>query len=67
MSPKTINKTDVVSENGIKAKRGRKSKKELMASLNIEQIIKPKDIIKKIFDLEKEILIDIHELKKIII
>jgi hypothetical protein len=46
MSPKTINKTDVVSENGIKAKRGRKSKKELMASLNIEQIIKPKDIIK---------------------
>jgi len=43
MGPKIINKTDVVSENGIKAKRGRKSKKELMASLNMEQIIKPKD------------------------
>jgi len=43
MGPKIINKTDVVSENGIKAKRGRKSKKELMASLNMEQISKPKD------------------------
>jgi hypothetical protein len=46
MGPKILKNTDNVNETGvepIKAKRGRKSKKELMASLNMEQIIKPKD------------------------
>jgi hypothetical protein len=61
MSPKTINKTDVVSETAIKAKRGRKSKKELMASLNIEQIIKPKDIIKTTEISNKIISLSVNE------
>ena len=46
MGPKILKNTDNVNETSaepIKAKRGRKSKKELMASLNMEQIIKPKD------------------------
>ena len=36
----------VVVGEAIKAKRGRKSKKELMASLNMEMIVKDKDVIK---------------------
>jgi hypothetical protein len=49
MGPKVVKKTENVVENGteaIKAKRGRKSKKELMASLNMELIVKDKDIPK---------------------
>ena len=42
MGPKIINK--VVSEPTVKAKRGRKSKKELMASLNMEPFDKDKTI-----------------------
>jgi hypothetical protein len=46
MGPKNMKKTENVVESGteaIKAKRGRKSKKELMASLNMELIVKEKD------------------------
>ena len=49
MGPKIIKKTENVVESGnetIKAKRGRKSKKELMAALNMELIVKEKDISK---------------------
>ena len=47
MGPKAV-KTEnvVVVGEAIKAKRGRKSKKELMASLNMEMIVKDKDVIK---------------------
>ena len=46
MGPKNMKKTENVVDSGteaIKAKRGRKSKKELMASLNMELIVKEKD------------------------
>jgi hypothetical protein len=46
MGPKVMKKIENVVESGteaIKAKRGRKSKKELMASLNMELIVKEKD------------------------
>ena len=49
MGPKVMKKTENVVESGteaIKAKRGRKSKKELMASLNMELIVKEKDTTK---------------------
>ena len=49
MGPKIIKKTENVVESGnetIKAKRGRKSKKELMAALNMELIVKEKDVSK---------------------
>jgi hypothetical protein len=46
MGPKIIKKNDPVIADGtepIKAKRGRKSKKELLASLNMENIVKDKE------------------------
>ena len=49
MGPKIIKNTENVVESGnetIKAKRGRKSKKELMAALNMELIVKEKDVSK---------------------
>jgi len=47
MGPKVVKKTEnVVVVESIKAKRGRKSKKELMASLNMEMIVKDKDVNK---------------------
>ena len=48
MGPKVVKKTEnvVVVVEAIKAKRGRKSKKELMASLNMEMIVKDKEVTK---------------------
>jgi len=66
MGPKVINKTDVenVTET-VKAKRGRKSKKELMASLNMEPILKPKDIIKPTEISNKIISLSVNEVQPI--
>ena len=49
MGPKKIIGEDTVApvNETIKAKRGRKSKKELMESLNMEPIIKDKEIVKQ--------------------
>jgi hypothetical protein len=66
MGPKVINKTDVenVTET-VKAKRGRKSKKELMASLNMEPILKPKDIIKPTEISNKIISLSVNEVQPV--
>jgi hypothetical protein len=66
MGPKVINKTDVenVTET-VKAKRGRKSKKELMASLNMEPILKPKDTIKPTEISNKIISLSVNEVQPV--
>lgn len=64
MGPKILKNTDNVNETSaepIKAKRGRKSKKELMASLNMEQIIKPKDTNKSTEIANKIISLSVNE------
>ena len=69
MGPKVMKNTENVVESGIeaiKAKRGRKSKKELMASLNMELIVKEKDTTKtldKSPEKNKIISLNVNEIK----
>jgi hypothetical protein len=69
MGPKVMKKTENVVEGGteaIKAKRGRKSKKELMASLNMELIVKEKDTSNtpdKSLEKNESISLNVNEIK----
>ena len=66
--PTVISAPTVTSEptviEAVKAKRGRKSKKELMASLNMEPIIKPKDTSKTNETTINPIILSVNEVTK---
>ena len=62
MGPKSKNAINVETTETIKAKRGRKSKKELMAALNMEAIVKDKDT-KKTNQIQNTINLNVSEIE----
>ena len=66
MGPKILKKIETVIDSSIKAKRGRKSKKELMASLNMELIVKDKDKDESKTPEKKDIIsLNVNEIKNV--